>query len=322
MHSASNSCQEIKQYDILQVKKYFDNEIETTKDRTIIQDYEVLYTNITEIIGDPLDYKDYKDSEGITCIIENAYIKQQTNIQKPQQNTIIANKLTQIAQVQQELKAEHIRLKRFLIKDIQKLKQKDQVDIIAIVKQNSEIKQIVSKAGIKQAKRDIVLFDESQEQTTLTLFGKQTEYNQYNMGDVVLIKNGYISEYGDSRSILINYGNEPESKYIATVSITDSTANLYTQCFDDIGKQLFGFDAKEFRIADNKNNIELKKKLLSSCQNKEFRLLLLTQGEKNINDGVYREKTFIKKIKSIEPTIEAKRFLHMIDLYTDLQKNI
>jgi hypothetical protein len=34
-------------------------------------------------------------------------------------------------------------------------------------------------------------------------------------------------------------------------------------------------------------------------------------------DGIYREKTVIKKIKNLEATLEAKKYLYMIDAYED-----
>lgn len=58
---------------------------------------------------------------------------------------------------------------------------------------------------------------------------------------------------------------------------------MWVSAFDEVGFEIFGQKAKIFREADEDKDhgIETKKKLLMAAQNKEFRFLLLTKGERD-----------------------------------------
>lgn len=46
---------------ILKVKKFINPEQNVDKERIIIASFELLYSNVTELIGKPIDYKNYKN---------------------------------------------------------------------------------------------------------------------------------------------------------------------------------------------------------------------------------------------------------------------
>lgn len=74
--------------------------------------------------------------------------------------------------------------------------------------------------------------------------------------------------------------------------IGDSTGTARVSGFDEIGKQIFGYSANEFRkIRDNLNE---KKMRLMAATNKEYRFLLLMKAERDTNTNSLREKIVLQ----------------------------
>ncbi|KAL4509227.1 hypothetical protein ABPG72_018158 [Tetrahymena utriculariae] len=110
--------------------------------------------------------------------------------------------------------------------------------------------------------------------------------------------------------------NEPESRFILSLNISDSTDTIWASAFDEVGQKILGVKGDVFRLAeeDTEHGIETKKKLLMAAQNKEYRFLLLTKQEKDLN-GFNRHKTVINAIKDMQPAYESKKILNSLDKF-------
>lgn len=95
---AAMKCQDLKDLSIIRCKKYIDESNgDKDKERIIISTYDLIYANITEPIGKPIDYKNYKQNnfqnpEGTVQIppkylSRNAQVLQQNQAVQPKQIT-------------------------------------------------------------------------------------------------------------------------------------------------------------------------------------------------------------------------------------------
>lgn len=58
-----NECYEIivKDLSILKVKKFINTDNSVDRERIIVATFELLYSNVTDLIGKPIEYKNYKN---------------------------------------------------------------------------------------------------------------------------------------------------------------------------------------------------------------------------------------------------------------------
>nr|D8UYN9.2 RecName: Full=Replication protein A 70 kDa DNA-binding subunit; Short=RP-A p70; AltName: Full=Replication factor A protein 1; Short=RF-A protein 1 [Tetrahymena thermophila SB210]ADB03555.2 replication protein complex A largest subunit [Tetrahymena thermophila] len=116
--------------------------------------------------------------------------------------------------------------------------------------------------------------------------------------------------------------NEPDSRYILSLNISDSTDTIWVSAFDEVGQKILGVKGDVFRYADEdtEHGTETKKKLLMAAQNKEYRFLLLTKQERDQN-GNARDKTVIHAIKDFQPAYEAKKIINSLEKFMVIEEN-
>lgn len=83
----------------------------------------------------------------------------------------------------------------------------DKLDIIGVVKETSEVTELVSKAGKPLTKREITLVDESSFQVRLTLWGKTAVTFDGRDHPAIAFKGAKVSDFGGRSLSLSSSGS-------------------------------------------------------------------------------------------------------------------
>lgn len=88
---------------------------------------------------------------------------------------------------------------------IQGIKPKEKVDIMAIVGEVGPMEEFVSKTGQKMAKRELILYDESKTSSKLTLWRDMAAKFQSKKEDIIILKNAVVDEYQEKKQLGCSY---------------------------------------------------------------------------------------------------------------------
>lgn len=110
-------------------------------------------------------------------------------------------------------------------------KEKEKIDIIAIVSDPGEAKELVTKAGAKMVKREATLYDDSGVAAKLVLWREMATNDSFKRDDIIVVKNAQIEEFqgrhlscGFNSQIVTNIPDHPRLKDLIAFRRSNRTA--------------------------------------------------------------------------------------------------